>query len=162
MSSTRLRHRSLAAAALCFAVIAARGSAQTTIKYPVTQKGATSDNYFGTRVADPYRWLEDQKSKTVASWVDAQNKVAFDYLATIPLRAAFRDELTKLINVPRVSVPSRVAGKLYFSKNTGLQNQSVVFEQASVDGAPRMLIDPNKISADGSTALAGYVPSPDG
>ena len=158
MSITTFR-RCCLAVALCSAGAA---FAQTPIKYPATQQGTTTDNYFGTRVADPYRWLEDQNSKDVAKWVDAENKVTFDYLATIPLRATFRDELTKLINVPRVSLPSRVAGKLYFSKNTGLQNQSVVFEQPSVDGTPRMLIDPNKISADGSTALAGYVPSPDG
>ena len=149
-------------AAICLATVAASAAAQAPLKYPATRKDATVDSYFGASIADPYRWLEDQNSKEVARWVDAENKVTFDYLATIPLRATFKAELTRLINVPRVSVPSRVAGKLYFSKNTGLQNQSVVFEQAALDGAPRMLIDPNKISADGSTELAGYIPSPDG
>jgi prolyl oligopeptidase len=161
MSLTSLICRARAAA-LCVAALTTVASAQSPVRYPATQKGATVDTYFGTRVADPYRWLEDQKSKDVASWVDVENKTTFDYLSTIPLRATFRDELTRLINVPRVSVPFRVAGKLYFSKNTGLQNQSVVFEQPSVDGSPRLLIDPNKISADGSTELAGYLPSPDG
>ena len=141
---------------------AAGALAQPPVKYPVTRKDPTVDSYFGTRVADPYRWLEDQNSKEVAAWVDDENKVTLDYLAKIPLRETFRRELTRLTNVARVSTPSRVAGKLYFSKNSGLQNQSVVFEQQSPDGAVRTLLDPNKLSPDGSTALAGYVPSPDG
>jgi prolyl oligopeptidase len=132
------------------------------MKYPATRNDGTVDTFFGTKVADPYRWLEDQNSKEVARWVDDQNQVTFDYLARIPLRKTFAAELTRLINVPRVSVPSRVAGKLYFSRNTGLQNQSVVFEQPTLAGSPRTLIDPNKISADGSTELAGYVPSTNG
>ena len=147
-------------AGLCATPSPARG--QSPVKYPPTRRDPTADTYFGTRVTDPYRWLEDQNSKEVATWVDSQNKVTFDYLAQIPLRATFKKELTKLINVPRVSTPSRVAGKLYFSKNSGLQNQSVVFEQQSLDGAVRTLIDPNKLSPDGSTELASYVPSPDG
>ena len=148
---------------LCLAVVAAAAHGQSgPLKYPATQKGLVSDTYFGTRVADPYRWLEDQNSKDVAKWVTAENKVTTDYLATIPLRNTFRDELTKLANVPRVSVPFRVAGKLYFSKNSGLQNQAPVFETTTLDGAPRLLIDPNKISADGSTELSGFSTSPDG
>jgi prolyl oligopeptidase len=154
-------HRHALVATLCLAGLSSAGSAQSPVKYPPTRKDATTDTYFGTRVADPYRWLEDQNSPEVARWVDAENKVSYDYLARIPLRDGFRAELTKLFNVPRVSVPSRVAGKLYFSKNTGLQNQSVVFEQGAA-GAPRLLLDPNKISPDGSTALSGYTVSPDG
>jgi prolyl oligopeptidase len=138
------------------------GHSQAPLKPPATRQDSTVDNYFGTRVVDPYRWLEDQKSPEVARWVDAENKVTFDYLAGIPIRERFRRELTNLINVPRVSTPFRVAGKLYFSKNSGLQNQSVAVEQASLNGAVRQLIDPKKLSPDGSTELAGYVPSPDG
>ena len=154
--------RSTITLSLCVGFAASVGQAQAPLKYPATRKDSTVDNFFGTRVADPYRWLEDQNSREVARWVDAENKVTFDYLAAIPIREMFRKELTRLINVPRVSTPSRVAGKLYFSKNSGLQNQSVVLEQASLDGAVRQLIDPNKLSPDGSTELAGYVPSPDG
>src|ERR1700724_414962 len=88
-------------AGLCVTPSPARG--QSPVKYPVTRRDPTADTYFGTRVTDPYRWLEDQNSKEVATWVDGQNKVTFDYLATIPLRAMFKKELTKLINVPRVS-----------------------------------------------------------
>ena len=150
----------LAVLALAAPVGAAR--AQSVPKYPETRKDGTVDSYFGRKVADPYRWLEDQNSKEVERWVDAENKATFSYLEKIPLRNMFKAELTKLINVPRVSVPFRVANKLYFSKNSGLQNQSVVYQSASLDGASRMLIDPNKISADGSTELAGYAPSPDG
>jgi prolyl oligopeptidase len=136
--------------------------AQQPPHYPVTRKDAITDTYFGTTVADPYRWLEDESSKEVASWVTAENAVTFDYLAKIPLRETFRTELTKLFNVPRVTVPARVAGKLYFSKNTGLHNQAVVFEQATPTALPRLLLDPNTLSHDGSIELAGYVPSPDG
>ena len=155
-------HRMIVAVVLIAAGTPIAASGQVPVKYPSTHKGATVDNYFGTTVPDPYRWLEDQSSAATTRWVRAENKVTFDYLATIPLRETFRRELTNLINVPRVSTPRRVAGKLYFSKNTGLQNQSVVFEQASLDAAPRRLIDPNTLSPDGSTALAGYVPSPNG
>jgi prolyl oligopeptidase len=161
MSLTPLNRHGLLAA-LGIVAISGLAPAQSPVKYPATRKDATTDRYFGTQVADPYRWLEDQNSKEVSQWADAENKVTFDYLAKIPLRATFKTELTKLINVPRVSVPYRVAGKLYFSKNTGLQNQSVSFEQASLDGTPRTLIDPNKLSADGSTAFFGSSPSPDG
>jgi prolyl oligopeptidase len=136
--------------------------ASAQMKYPSTRRDSTVDRYFGVSVADPFRWLEDQSSKDVGNWVDAENKVTFDYLAGIPLRDAFRAELTKLSNVPRVGTPFRVAGKLFFSKNTGLQNQSVVYEQPSLAGTPRELIDPNKLFPDGSTALSGYSPSPDG
>ncbi|MES2177100.1 MAG: prolyl oligopeptidase family serine peptidase [Gemmatimonadota bacterium] len=154
--------RRIGIAALSVATFSLAATAQSPAKYPITRKDATTDNYFGTVVADPYRWLEDQNSKEVERWVDAENKATFSYLEKIPFRSMFRAELTKLYNVPRVSVPFRVAGKLYYSKNTGLQNQSVVFEQASLNGTPRKLIDPNTLFADGSTQLAGYVPSPDG
>ncbi|MFL5606547.1 MAG: prolyl oligopeptidase family serine peptidase [Gemmatimonadaceae bacterium] len=155
-------HRRLVAVLLCATTAFVNAGAQSAPKYPVTRRDATVDSYFGTQVADPYRWLEDQNSKEVEGWVDAENKTTFAYLDQIPFRAMFRAELTKLFNVPRVSVPSRVAGRLYYSRNTGLQNQSVVFQQASLTGAPRELIDPNKLSPDGSVALSNYVPSPDG
>ncbi len=111
-----LMHRHILAAALCTAGLASHVRAQAPLKYPATRKDATTDNYFGARVADPYRWLEDQNSAEVAHWVDAENKVTFDYLAKIPLRATFRAELTKLINVPRVSVPFRVANNFSIAR----------------------------------------------
>src|SRR6185437_532726 len=136
--------------------------AQSRVTYPTTHRDAVVDDYFGTKVADPYRWLEDQSSPETARWVAAENKVTFDYLATIPLRATFARELTRLTNVPRVSTLRRDDGALFFSRNSVLQNQSVVYEQRTLTSAPRLLIDPNQLSPDGSTALAGYDPSPDG
>src|SRR6185437_12977475 len=149
-------------AALCAAALPVRAVAQSRVTYPTTHRDAVVDDYFGTKVADPYRWLEDQSSPETARWVAAENKVTFDYLATIPLRATFARELTRLTNVPRVSTPRRDDGALFFSRNSGLQNQSVVYEQRTLTSAPRLLIDPNQLSPDGSTALAGYDPSPDG
>ncbi len=149
--------------ALVFVAAAATSlAAQTRLTYPATKKTAVVDDYFGTKVADPYRWLENQNATETGAWVDAENKVTFDYLAKNPFRDLFRKELTKLVNVPRVSAPFRVAGKLYFSKNSGLQNQSVVFELPTIGGTARQLIDPNAQWADGSTELSGYAPSPDG
>ncbi len=149
-------------ATVCATAVPSGAVAQSPIAYPHTRRDAVVDDYFGTKVPDPYRWLEDQHSPETARWVAAENKVTFDYLATIPLRSTFQRELTRLTNVPRVTTPRRVAGKLYYSKNRGLQNQSVVYEQSTLTGAPRQLIDPNTLSPDGSTALAGYDPSPDG
>jgi prolyl oligopeptidase len=155
MRNTRLR----LAFTIVFALTASNALAQ--MKYPSTRRDSTVDKYFGVSVADPFRWLEDQSSKEVAGWVDAENKVTFDYLAGIPLRDEFRSDLTKLFNVARVSTPFRVHGRLYYSKNSGLQNQSIVVEQIGND-SPRLVLDPNARWPDGSTELAGYSPSPDG
>ena len=156
-----LRPRSSLLVLACSSLLAGVVLSQAPAAYPATRKDSTADNFFGTRVADPYRWLEDQNSKEVADWVTTQNKVTFSYLSTIPLRETFRKELTTLINVARVSTPFRVHGRLYYSRNSGLQNQSIVLEQIGSD-RPRLLLDPNARWPDGSTELAGYVPSPDG
>jgi prolyl oligopeptidase len=136
--------------------------AQQPVRYPATRKDAVTDIYFGTTVADPYRWLEDQNSHDVAQWVDAENAVTFAYLGGIPLRDTFRTRLTELWNTPSVSVPTRIAGRLFYRFNTGLQNQSVLYSQADLTSTPVTLIDPNKLSADGSVDLASDAPSPDG
>ncbi|HVA57037.1 MAG TPA: prolyl oligopeptidase family serine peptidase [Gemmatimonadaceae bacterium] len=151
--------------ALCLVLVALPLSsmvAQQAPVYPTTRRDSVVDDYFGTKVADPYRWLEDQNSAEVARWVEAENKVTFAYLDQIPLRTAFRTRLTTLWNTPSVGVPSHMAGRLFFRMNTGLQNQSVLYELASLGGKPVMLIDPNTLSADGSVDLASYAPSPDG
>lgn len=148
--------------ALCILSASNPGAAQAPVHYPTTHTDSTSDVFFGTRVSDPYRWLEDQNSPNVAEWVREQNAVTFAYLDKLPLREAFRAELTKLINVPKVGVPTRVAGKLYLDKNTGMQNQWAVYEQQTLDGASRLLVDPNVLFPDGSTALAQHTTSPDG
>ena len=144
------------AASLLFSSIAA---AQPRPIYPFTRKDSVVDNYFGMRVADPYRWLEDQNSPEVAKWVADQNAVTFAYLNLVPLRETFRRQLTELTNVPRVSTPFRVGSAIFFSGNSGLQNQSVVYEQIGND-TRRMIIDPNERWKDGSTELSQYAPSP--
>jgi len=131
---------------------------QPSITYPVTQKGDVVDDYFGTQVADPYRWLEDDKSEATARWVQAQNQVTFDYLARIPFRERIRARLTEIYNYPRYSAPFRVGQYYFFSKNDGLQNQSVIYIQKGLDGEPKVFLDPNTLSPDGTTRafLSGF------
>jgi prolyl oligopeptidase len=99
------------------------------LSYPATKKVEVVDNYFGTKVADPYRWLEDNESADVAAWVEAQNKVTFDYLDRIPYRKSVMDRLTQLFNYPKISAPQRRGEWFAFTKNDGLQNQSVWYIQ---------------------------------
>ena len=134
------------------------------MNYPNTTKGNVVDDLHGTKVADPYRWLEDdaRTSKEVAAWVEAQNKITFAYLDKIPERGKIRTRLTELWNYERFSSPSKVAGKYYFSKNDGLQNQAVLYEVDRLDATPKMILDPNAWSADGTVALAGLSFSEDG
>jgi prolyl oligopeptidase len=135
-----------------------------SIAYPETKKGATVDDYFGTKVADPYRWLEDDTSKSpaVSAWVEAQNKVTFAYLDKIPYRQKIKDRLTQLFNYPKYSAPARRGDYFFFTKNDGLQNQSVWYRQKGLDGPPEVLLDPNKLSADGTTKLGAISFSKDG
>jgi len=131
---------------------------QAGLTYPATDKVEVVDDYFGTKVADPYRWLEDDKSDKVRQWVEAQNKITFDYLARIPFREQIHARLAEIYNYPRYSAPSRVGEYYIFSKNDGLQNQSVYYIQKGLDGEPRVFLDPNTLSPDGTTraGLAGY------
>jgi len=130
--------------------------------YPVTQKVDQQDNYHGTVIADPYRWLEDANSAETKTWVDAENKVTQDYLAQIPARAAIKERLTRLWNFERFSVPYKEGGRYFYSRNDGLQNQSVLYTVKSLGDTPRVLLDPNTLAADGTVALAGLAVSPDG
>jgi prolyl oligopeptidase len=127
------------------------------LPYPPTKRGDLIEDYHGTKVADPYRWLEDdvRKSPEVAAWVAAENQVTHAYLQGIPERETIQKRITQLWNYERYSSPIKVAGKYYFSKNDGLQNQSVLYVQDALDGQPRILIDPNTWSKDGTVALAG-------
>jgi len=136
---------------------------EKTLNYPATKKVEVVDEYHGVKVADPYRWLEDdvRKSKDVADWVEAENKVTNSFLEAIPQREPIRKRITDLWNYEKISAPSK-HGKLYFfSKNNGLQNQSVLFVQNSLDGEPRLLLDPNTWSKDGTIALSGTAISDD-
>ena len=132
-------------------------------KTPVTRKDSTVDNYFGTEVADPYRWLEDDASAETAAWVEAQNKVTDHYLKGIPFRAKLLERLKQVSNYEKVGAPAkRKNGKWYFYRNDGLQNQSVLYEMDSPDAEARVFLDPNTLSEDGTVALKGVYFSNDG
>jgi prolyl oligopeptidase len=140
-------------------------SPDKTIKpmtYPPARKSDQVDDYHGTKVADPYRWLEDLDSAETKAWVEAENKLTFDYLNEIPQRQKIKDRLTKLWNYERYGTPFKEGGRYFFARNSGLQNQSVYFSVTSLTGEPKLLLDPNTLSADGTVALSGLAPSFDG
>ena len=113
-------------------------------EYPETRKDATVvDEYFGTKVADPYRWLENDTTAETAQWVDAQRAVTEDYLSQIPFRETLKQRMTELVNYERFSLPSKRFNRYIFSKNDGLQNQNVIYIQNSLDEEPSVLLDPN-------------------
>ncbi|MFH1940588.1 MAG: S9 family peptidase, partial [bacterium] len=132
------------------------------IAYPVTRTVDVVDDYHGTQVADPYRWLEDDHSDETKVWVEAQNAVTFPYLKKIPQRKKIEERLTQLWNYEKYSLPSKEGGLYFFSKNDGLQNQFVLYVQQSLDAEARMLLDPNTLSEDGTVALTTTSVSEDG
>src|SRR6266852_4318800 len=132
------------------------------LTYPQTKRVDVVDDYFGTKVPDPYRWLEDDNAPEVAAWVEAENKVTFGYLDKIAYRPQLRERLTKLLNYPKFSAPTRRGENFIFSKNDGLQNQSVYYIQKGLDGTPELLLDPNNFSADGTSRLGAFSWSPKG
>jgi prolyl oligopeptidase len=138
-----------------FALITAQfgATAQQPIQYPRTRKVDHVDNYHGTQVADPYHWLEDDNSLETAKWVEEQNKVTFGYLEKIPFRSKIKERLERLYNYPKIGSPFRKGELYFFSKNDGLQNQSVIYVQKGLEGKPEVLIDPNKWSEDGTARL---------
>ena len=137
-------------------------SQQARIEYPPTRTGDTVDTYGSFKVPDPYRWLEDVDSKEVADWVKAENAVTMPYLAALPGRDAFRARITALYNYARTGVPFWQGGRWWYTKNSGLQKQNVWYSRVTLTGAEEMIIDPNQLSPDGSTALSAFTPSPDG
>jgi len=157
----------LATLMLCVGMVSAQmqpaaASAPAKITYPQTNTGDTVDDYFGTKVTDPYRWLEDENSPATKAWVEAQNKVTFAYLDTIPERAAIKARLTELWNYERFGNPRKEGSHYFFARNSGLQNQSVWYQVDSLAGEPRMLLDPNTLSADGTVAVGGLAFTDDG
>ena len=126
------------------------------VTYPETKTVEQVDEYFGTQVSDPYRWLEDDRSAETEAWVEAQNKVTFDYLAKIPFRDALKQQLTDLADYEKYGSPFKKNGKYYFFKNDGLQNQSVLYEMETLKAEPKVFLDPNTLSEDGTVALSGY------
>ncbi len=136
--------------------------AMAQLKYPETRKNDQTDTYHGTAVADPYRWLEDDRSDETGAWVKAQNELTFSYLDKIPYRKTIYNQLEKIVNYPKYSSPSRKGEYFYFSKNDGLQNQSILYRQKGLAGTPELVLDPNKLSADGTTQLSAFSLSKDG
>ncbi|MFZ4621860.1 MAG: prolyl oligopeptidase family serine peptidase [Bacteroidota bacterium] len=125
-------------------------------QYPKTAKVDHQDSYFGNTVADPYRWLEQDTAVAVKQWVGEQNAVTFSYLDKIPFREKVKERLTKLLNYPKYTAPFRAGKNWYFYKNDGLQNQSILYiQRGSLDAAPELFLDPNKLSGDGTTSLQG-------
>jgi prolyl oligopeptidase len=137
-------------------------AADDKIVYPQPPKSAQSDDYFGTKVADPYRDLENLDSESTKKWVEAENKLTFDYLEKIPERKQIKEKLTALWNYEKFTIPFREGGRYFFSKNTGLQNQNVFFTGSTLPGDSKVLIDPNTLSADGTVALQGISVTDDG
>lgn len=131
-------------------------AAYSQLKYPETKKTEVVDDYHGTKVEDPYRWLEDDNSDETKNWVKAENKVTFDYLATIPFRAKIKKRLEALWDYPKYSSPFKKTEYYYFFKNDGLQNQAVMYRQKDPDSDPEEFLNPNTLNKEGIAALGGY------
>ena len=159
---TMLMMQGLILAAAFLALMACRQSAPLKLSYPQTKKIDVVDDYFGTKLTDPYRWMESLDSTDVAAWVAAQNQVTSEYLAKLPLRDHFKRRITELWNYPKVTIPVREGGRYFFQKNSGLERQPPLYVRESLTSAPRLVIDPNVLSPDGSLSLAQWMPSPDG
>jgi len=138
--------------------------AAAPIAYPASQRGDVVEEQFGERVADPYRWLENdvRQDPAVRAWVTAQNQVTQAFLATLPSRAAFRARMTQMYDYERFGLPEKAGSRYFYTRNDGLQNQAVLYVREGLAGTPRILIDPNGWSQDGATALAEWSPSEDG
>ena len=143
-------------------LVAVHAAQAPSLQYPQPRKGDVVDDYFGTKVADPYRWMEDLDSPEVKSWVEAENAVTFKYLEALPLRAHFQKRITELWNYPKVSAPYYEGGRWFYTRNSGLQRQSVVYARPSLTAPETVVLDPNQLSPDGSIAMSGFVPAPDG
>jgi prolyl oligopeptidase len=147
---------------LCLTLLSSAQSSSAPLIYPQAKRGDQVDDYHGTKVPDPYRWLEDTDSADTHAWVEAENKVTFGYLDQLPYRQAIHDRLTKLWNYERFTVPEQEGGRYFFQHNNGLQNQNVLLVAESLNAEARVLLDPNVLSRDGTVALAGTAISDDG
>ena len=137
-------------------------SLEGDIAYPDTRKVDTVDVYHGTKVADPYRWLEDLDSEATEQWIDKQNRITYPYLEKLPARDSINNRLTRLWDYPKYGVPFRENDLYFYRHNDGLQNQSVLYVTENPEQTGRVLLDPNKLSEDGTAALASYSVSDDG
>jgi prolyl oligopeptidase len=132
------------------------------LSYPAARKADQTDDYFGTTVSDPYRWMEDVDSAELKTWIDAENELTQRYLAQIPLRPTIERRLMELINFERYTPPARRGTRYFYSHNSGLQNQNVLYWQEGLDGEPKVLLDPNTFSEDGTVAVSGISITDDG
>jgi prolyl oligopeptidase len=156
------RHSTILFALATFALTLVLAAQTSQLSYPQAKRGDQVDDYHGTKVADPYRWLEDTDSADTHAWVEAENNLTFAYLDKIPYRQSIHDRLTKLWNYERYTVPTQHGGRYFFEHNNGLQNQNVLLVAESLNAEPRVLIDPNTLSSDGTIALADTEISEDG
>ncbi len=154
-----MTNRTRLATAIGLTVLGSTALLAQQLQYPITKKTDQIDVYHGIRVADPYRWLEDDTSPQTAAWIEAENKVTFPYLESIPFREQLQARVKQLNDYPKYSSPSRRGPYYFYSKNEGTQNQSVLYIQKGFDGAPEVLIDPNKWSEDGTVRLGAFAPS---
>ncbi len=148
---------------LLLTLMPALALAADSLTYPATRKDdSVIDDYHGTKVADPYRWLEDDNSEETQAWVKAQNELTFGLLKAIPKRDAIRERLKKAWNYERTGIPFEHGGRWFFNRNSGLQNQSVLYVADSLEAEARVLLDPNQLSKEGTTSLTETAPSEDG
>src|SRR3989440_6728198 len=141
---------------------AAAAAPGQTIQYPPAHQSDVVDDYHGTQVPDPYRWREDADAPETRAWIEAENRLTESWLSEIPQRGPIRKRLTELWNYPKYGTPFHKAGPYFFFKNDGLQNQSVLYKQASLAADPAVLLDPNLLSADGTIALSTLAVAEDG
>ena len=144
------------------ALVAADNKNMQKLDYPKPPKGDVVDDYFGTKVADPYRWMEDLDSPQVKQWVDAENKITFGYLEQIPQREQIKRRMTELFDFEKYTVPEKHGSRYFYQHNTGLQNQNVLYWLDSLNGTPKVLLDPNTLSKDGTVAVNGMTVTDDG
>ena len=161
MESNNSQARRVGVFAAVLVVMASISLAQS-LQYPAARKTEQTDTYHGTKVSDPYRWLEDDHSEETARWVKAENELTFSYLDKIPYRAQVMKRLEQVYNYPKYVQPFRRSKLYFFSKNDGLQNQNVFYVQTGLEGTPELLLDPNKFSADGTSRLHALTVSKDG
>jgi prolyl oligopeptidase len=136
--------------------------APSKLAYPVARTVEQVDDYFGTKVSDPYRWMEDVDSAELKTWIDAENELTQAYLAKVPVRETMQRRLMELINFERYTAPERRGTRYFYSHNSGLQNQNVLYWQEGLDGEPKVLLDPNTFSEDGTVAISGFSVTDDG
>ncbi|MBN1854949.1 MAG: hypothetical protein JW829_19600, partial [Pirellulales bacterium] len=137
-------------------------STEKLLAYPAAKRLDVVDSYHGVHVFDPYRWMEDLEAPETKTWIDAENKITELFLERIPARQQIKKRLTDLWNYEKYSLPFKKGGRYFYTKNDGLQNQSVLYMQTSIDGEPAILLDPNRLSEDGTIALSGIDISEDG